>query len=143
MGPKKDAKGGKGGKGGKDAKGKVDPKKAGAISNKKGGKPKKKSWTKVKIKDKINNACFIDAKAYDKVCKDAPRILALTVYAIMDKYKVNGAVARRILRDLAAKGLIKQVGEHNAHFTLYTGVQAKIAEKEQAAAEEGQKKKGK
>mmetsp|Transcript_33721 Transcript_33721/g.24754 ORF Transcript_33721/g.24754 Transcript_33721/m.24754 type:complete len:142 (+) Transcript_33721:49-474(+) len=127
MGPKKD-------KGAKDAKGKSDPKKAGAVSNKKGGKPKKKSWTKIKVKDKLNNACFIDAKAYEKIQKEAPKILTLTVYGVMDKYKVNGAVARRILRDLAAKGLIKVVGDSNAHFTLYTGAQAKQAEKEAAQA---------
>ena len=44
---------------------------------------------------------------------------------MVDKFKVNGAVARRVLRDLHSKGLVKQVGDHNAHFTLYTGAQAK------------------
>lgn len=104
-------------------------KKAASAKNQKGGKPKKKSWTKVKIKDKLNNAVFIDQKTYEKITKEAPRILTLTVSTMVDKFKVNGAVARRVLRDLHSKGLIKQCGDHNAHFTLYTGGQAKVQDK--------------
>ena len=97
MGPKKDAGKGKDkGKGGK-----VDPKKAAASSNKKGAKPKKKSWTKVKVKDKLNNATVIDAKAYDKIQKDSQKGLVITVSSLMEKYKICGAVARRALRDMA------------------------------------------
>jgi ribosomal protein S25 len=57
--------------------------------------------------------------------------LALTVSEVVNKFKVNGSVARKLLRDLASKGLIKQVGDHHASFTLYTGTQAKIPEKKQ------------
>lgn len=32
--------------------------------------------------------------------------------------------------------MVKQVGDHNAHFTLYTGAQAKTAQAEGAAAKE-------
>ena len=69
MGPKKD----KGAKG-KDAKGGKVEKKGAAPTNKKGAKAKKKSWTKIKVKDKLNNAVFIDQKTYDKIAKEAPRI---------------------------------------------------------------------
>lgn len=51
-----------------------------------------------------------------------------------DKFKVNGAIARRSLRELLSKNLIKQVGDHHASFTLYTGAQAKAAAAEAAAA---------
>ena len=75
--------------------------------NAKGGKTKKKSWTKVKVKDKVNNAVFLDQKGYEKIVKEAPRILTLTVATVVDKFKVNGAVARKVLRDLHQKGHIK------------------------------------
>ncbi len=74
----------------------------------------------------MNNAVFIDQKAYEKIVKEAPRILTLTVSSVVDKFKINGAVARKVLRDLHSKGLIRQCGEHNAHFTLYSGTQAKV-----------------
>ncbi len=61
--------------------------------------------------------------------KDAPKLLVLTVSTVVDKFKVNGAVARKILKDLHSKGLIKQCGDHNAHFTLYTGAQSKTQDK--------------
>lgn len=46
-----------------------------------------------------------------------------------DKFKINGSVARKVMRDLASKNLIKQVGDSHSKFTLYTGLQAKQAEK--------------
>lgn len=61
--------------------------------------------------------------------KEAPRILTLTVSTVVDKFKVNGAVARKVLKDLHSKGLIRQCGEHNHHFTLYSGTQAKAQDK--------------
>lgn len=130
MGPKKDK--------GKDAKGGKGDKKgaAGPAKNAKGGKTKKKSWTKIKVKDKLANAVFIDQKAYEKIVKEAPRILTLTVASVIDKFKVNGAVARKILRDLHSKGLIKQCGDHNAHFTLFTGAQ--VGKPVEGAKPEGQ-----
>ena len=123
QGPKQQAKGGKGADKGKSDKGKA------AASNKKGGKAKKKSWTKAKVKEKINNAVFLDAKTYERITKEAPKFLNLTVSIVSDKFKVNGSVARKVLRDLHQKNLIKQVGDHHSTFTLYTGTQAKPAEK--------------
>ena len=114
--PKKDAKG-------KDKGGKAAPSKSA------GGKAKKKSWTKVKIKEKLNNAVFLDQKAYDRIAKDIPRFLVVTVSELCNKFKVNGSVARKLLTDLSSKNLIKQVGDRHAGFTLYTGTQSKIAEK--------------
>lgn len=105
------------GKGGKSAK-------AGALPSK-GGKAKKKSWTKVKVKEKLNNAVFLDQKAYERIAKEAPKFLSITVSEMVNKFKINGSVARKVIRDLAQKNLIKQVGDHHAGFTLYTGSQAK------------------
>ena len=74
---------------------------------------------------------FLDQKAYERIAKEAPKFLVLTVAELCNKFKVNGSVARNVLRDLASKNLIKQVGEHHSTFTLYTGTQAKQPEKKQ------------
>ena len=62
---------------------------------------------------------------------------------LSDKYKVNGSIARAMIKNLAAAGTIKRVGDHHASFDLYTGTQAKSAlEKaaEEAAAAAAKKK---
>jgi ribosomal protein S25 len=38
------------------------------------------------------------------------------------KFKINGSVARAVIRDLYTKNLIRQVGDHNAAFSVYSGV---------------------
>lgn len=104
----------------------------GAAKANKGTKAKKKSWTKVKVKEKLNNAVFLDSKAYERITKEAPKILAITVSVLCDKFKINGSVARRLLRDLHSKGLIKQCSESHSKFTLYSGTQSKVTGTEKA-----------
>merc|ERR1712083_210152 len=119
---------------------KIDPlKKAGKT------KAKKKSWTKVKVKDKLNNDVFLDEKRWAKMQQEIPKILQITRATLCDKYKVNGSVSRAIIKSLAAAGTIRRVGEPCASFDLYTGVQAKsalekAAEEAAQAAEKGAKK---
>ena len=57
---------------------------------------------------------------------------------------MNGSVARRLLKDLSQKGVIRQVGDHNQHITIYSGAQVGKAEpKEAAPAGEGKKQQAK
>lgn len=71
----------------------------------------------------MNNAVFLDAKGYEKIAKEAPKIQVLTISIVCDKFKINGSVARKLLRDLESKGLVKRVGDHHNSFNLYTGTQ--------------------
>ena len=108
-------------------------------AKKTGGKAKKKSWTKVKVKDKLNNEVFLDQKRYEKLCSEIPKILCVTRAILCEKFKINGAVARFIINDLTAKNLLEPRGEQKANFGLLRGVQSKsaaekIAEEEAAAA---------
>merc|ERR1719498_1359981 len=137
-----------GGKGGKDAKGK-DAKGKGAVKKvdplKKAGKTKakKKSWTKVKVKDKLNNDVFLDEKRWAKIQTEIPKILCITRGALCEKYKVNGSIARAMIKACEQQKIIRRVGDPCASFDLYTGVQAKSAlEKaaEEAAAAATKKK---
>lgn len=93
----------------------------------KGGKTKKKTWTKVKIKDKLNNEVFLDEKRFAKICQEVPKILCVTRSALMEKFKINGSVARGLIKHLSKEGSIKRIGDHSAKFDLFSGVQAKSA----------------
>merc|ERR1712147_445491 len=128
---------------GKDAKGKGSLKKVDPLKKAGKSKAKKKSWTKVKVKDKLNNEVFLDEKRWSKVQTEIPKILCITRGALCEKYKVNGSIARAMIRACAQAKTIRRVGDACASFDLYTGVQAKSAlEKaaEEAAAAATKKK---
>merc|ERR1712046_936 len=106
----------------------------------------KKSWTKVKVKEKLNNAVLLEERQYEKLLKEVPKILCITRAMLCEKFKVGGSVARALIKDLADKGLITPIGQQHRAFSLYKGKEAKTAT-EKAAAEAAEadksKKKGK
>ena len=79
-------------------------------AKKTGGKTKKKSWTKVKVKDKLNNEVFLDRKRYEKLVQEIPKILCITRAMLIEKFKVNGSVARALIAELETMGLINAIG---------------------------------
>merc|ERR1712151_1441947 len=62
----------------------------------------------------------------------APKILCITRTVICEKFKVNGSLARSLIRELAAKGEIKRVGDSHGKFDLYSGAKAKSALQKEA-----------
>merc|ERR1711976_690459 len=92
--------------------------------------------TKTKVKDKLNNEVFLDQGRFNKICTEMPKILVITRSAVMEKFKVNGSVARRLLRHLAGTGDIRPVGDvTRSDFSLYTGSKAKSALEKKAEEE--------
>eukprot|EP00178_Gracilaria_changii_P006478 TRINITY_DN2122_c0_g2_i1.p1 TRINITY_DN2122_c0_g2~~TRINITY_DN2122_c0_g2_i1.p1 ORF type:complete len:128 (-),score=30.28 TRINITY_DN2122_c0_g2_i1:9-362(-) len=103
----------KGDKGKKDAKG--GKKKEGSS----GGKAKKKKWSKGKVRDKLNNLVLFDAATYDKLLKEVPSYKLITPSVVSERLKVRGSLARKALKELQEKGLIKQVVKHHSQL-IYT-----------------------
>ena len=65
-----------------------------------------------------------------------PKILCLTRSVVMEKFKVNGSIARALFRHLANTGEIKPVGDVcSSDFSLYTGKLAKSALEKKAEEE--------
>merc|ERR1711982_297165 len=103
----------------------------------KGGKTKKKSWTKTKVKEKLNNAVFLDDKQFERMLKEVPKILCVTRALLIEKFKIGGSIARALIKELSKRGLIVPVGQQHHNFDLYKGSQAKTAaEKAEAEAAE-------
>ena len=95
----------------------------------------------MKVKDKLNNDVFLDQKRYDKLASEIPKILAITRSVLCDKFKVNGAISRALIKDLSGKGLLKRVGQAHSRFDLFTGVNYKAPDAAEAeAAKKGKKK---
>nr|XP_058136965.1 small ribosomal subunit protein eS25-like [Dasypus novemcinctus] len=93
---------------GKSAKKDKDP------VNKSGGKAKKKTWSKGKIQDKLNNLVL-----FDKLYKEVPNYKLITPAVVSERLKIRGSLAMADLQELLSKGLIKLVSKHKAQL-IYT-----------------------
>ena len=92
---------------------------------------------------KLNNLVLFDQATYDKLAKEVPTYKLITPSIVSERMKVRGSLARKALRELLAKGLIKQVVSHNAQ-SIYTRLikddEEIEAEKAAAAAASAEKK---
>merc|ERR1712141_720715 len=84
-------------------------------------RPKRRSWSKGKTRDKLNNLVLFDKPTYDKLLKEVPTYKLITPSIVSERLKVRGSLARKALHELAQKGLIKQVVQHSAQ-TIYARV---------------------
>eukprot|EP00004_Rigifila_ramosa_P019160 TRINITY_DN483_c0_g1_i1.p3 TRINITY_DN483_c0_g1~~TRINITY_DN483_c0_g1_i1.p3 ORF type:complete len:127 (+),score=37.01 TRINITY_DN483_c0_g1_i1:36-383(+) len=101
----------------KDAAGKGDKKSqktAKQSSSSGGGKAKKKKWSKGKVREKLNNLVWFDKATLEKLNKEIPTAKLITPSVVSERLKINGSLARRAIRDLEAKGLIRRVTSHGA-----------------------------
>ncbi|KAF3616264.1 40S ribosomal protein S25 [Capsicum annuum] len=84
-----------------------------------GGKQKKKKWSKGKQKEKVNNMVLFDKATYDKLVTEAPKYKLITPSVLSDRLRISGSLARKAIRELMAKGLIRMVSAH-ASQQIYT-----------------------
>jgi small subunit ribosomal protein S25e len=66
------------------------------------------------VKDKANHAVVLDKATADKLYKDVQSYRLITVAVLVDRLKINGSVARKVLKDLEEKGQIKKVVGHSS-----------------------------
>ena len=78
----------------------------------KGGKAKKKKWSKGKVKEKLQNLVLFDQPTYDKLFADVPKLKLITASIISEKFKCNGSLARKALKELVAQKLVRPIVTH-------------------------------
>ena len=84
-----------------------------------GGKAKKKKWSKGKVKEKLQNLVLFDKISYERCLNDIPKQKLITPSIISEKLKVNGSLARKAVKELISKNLIRPVLTHSSQ-TIYT-----------------------
>jgi len=97
--------------------------KAATSASTQGKAAKKKKWSKGKVKDKANNAVLLDKATYDKLFKEVGSYRFVSVSVLVERLKINGSLARKALRELEAKNIIKPIEKHSAQ-QIYTRVTA-------------------
>ena len=100
----------------KDTKGKAPAKKKEGSS---GGKAKKKKWSKGKVREKLQNLVLFDKETLSSLQKQVPNYKLITPSVLSERLKIRGSLARKALKELEAKGLIKKVVKHHAQL-VYT-----------------------
>merc|ERR1712166_466567 len=89
-----------------------------ANASKKGGK---KKWSKGKVKDKLNNAVFMNEATDKAMRKDVTNMALITIHTVCEKYKIIGSLARPMIKILAAEGKIQPVGFQHSTLMIYIG----------------------
>ena len=59
------------------------------------------------MKEKLNNLVLFDKATYDKMLSDVPKLKLITPSIISEKLKVSGSLARKAVKELTAKNLIR------------------------------------
>ncbi|KAM3129397.1 hypothetical protein pb186bvf_018471 [Paramecium bursaria] len=105
-------------------------------------KTTKKKWTKGRNKDKLNNAVFLDAQQYKQIDAQVSKLGSLvTVSVLSDKFKINGSLARKVLKHFETKGVLVPVGDqHNSQYIYTVSAQVQADQKAAAAAQAEQQK---
>ena len=89
-----------------------------------GGRGKgKKKWSKGKVREKTQNKVLFDQETYERLHKEVPKMKLITASAVVERLKVNAALARAAIRELELKGDIKCVSKHHTQlvYTRATG----------------------
>ena len=66
---------------------------------------------------------YFDEETYQKLLQEVPHTRLVTVSTIADKLRINGSLARRAIRDLESKGLIKKVDSHTSQMIFTRAVE--------------------
>ena len=76
-------------------------------------------WSKGKVKEKLSNLVLFDKTSYEKMLTDIPKQRLITPSIISEKLKVNGSLARKAVKELLSKGLIRPILTHKQQ-CIYT-----------------------
>lgn len=78
-----------------------------------GSKKGKKKWSKGKVREKAANMVMFDQPTWDRLIQEVPKMKLITPSTVVERFKINGALARNAIKELAAKQLIKGITVHS------------------------------
>jgi small subunit ribosomal protein S25e len=111
-----------------------------AASSSSKAKGKKKKWAKTRVREKKNHRVVFDQALWDKLLLDAPKKMkVISVYTLIEQYKINGSLARRAMTEMRTRGMVTTL-DSSCRCPLYT---RKGGDKEEEETTETTGKKGK
>ena len=88
-----------------------------------GSRKGKKKWSKGRVREKAQNMVLFDQPTYDRLLAEVPKMKLITASVLVERFKMNGGLARAAIRELANQKLIRGVSVHSkqAIYTRATG----------------------
>jgi len=103
------------------------------------GKGKKKKWSKGKLREKKAHRVVFTKGLLDSFIKEVPKKQKLvTIYNLVENYKINCSLARKGIRELLKRNLISPVAPSGT-YGVWTKSAAVIAAENAAKAEKKDK----
>lgn len=85
--------------------------------------PRKKKWSKGKLREKMNAKVLFDEDGWKRLQDEVPKMKLITPSALVERLKINGSLARAACKFLLEEGKISKVEAHHAQ-QIYTRVTA-------------------
>ncbi|KAF0852949.1 40S small subunit ribosomal protein eS25 (rpS25) [Andalucia godoyi] len=85
-----------------------------ALAAQKSNRGKKKKWSKQTLKEKANHFVILTPEQLKKFVSEGSKYKSITPSVLVDRLKVNASIARRLIHNMEAEGLIKSVIKHNS-----------------------------
>ena len=79
-----------------------------------------------RVREKANLAVYLDKATFEKAKADVPKMKLITVSSVIDRLKVNGSIARKVIRYLYEQKLIKKVELHSSQY-IFTSLKEATA----------------
>ena len=105
-------------------------------------KGKKKKWSKGKLREKKAHATVFNKALFDKFIAEVPKKQVITIFNLVESYKINCSLARKGIRELVKRNLITGVVPSGT-YCVYTKSAAAAAAQEKAKAEKAAASAGK
>jgi len=97
-------------------------------------KGKKKKWSKGKLREKKAHATVFNKALFDKFIAEVPKKSVITIFNLVESYKINCSLARKGIQELLKRNLITGVAPSGT-MAIYTKSAAAAAAQEKAKAE--------
>jgi small subunit ribosomal protein S25e len=87
-----------------------------------GGRGKgKKKWSKGKVREKTANQVLFQQETYERLLNEVPKMKLITASALVERLKINAALARAAIRELEKSGSITRVLAHHSQLVYTRG----------------------
>jgi len=103
-------------------------------------KTKKKKWSKGKLREKKSHRVVFNKALLDKFISEVPKKQkVITIYSLVENYKINCSLARRGIKELVNKGLVDPVQASGSYCVYTKSAKADEQEKQKKQTAKGGK----
>jgi small subunit ribosomal protein S25e len=78
------------------------------------------------VREKLTNLVLFDKATHEKLLSEVPSYKLITPSIVSERLKINGSLARKAIKELLQRGLIKCVSHHHTQLVYTRAIAAKV-----------------